>query len=80
MTTSTDVGLPDGVIVGRHTYGHDWSTFQIFIPAARIEVGAFCSIAPEVRILAGSEHITTRATTFPSKQPCSISRRETPAT
>jgi acetyltransferase-like isoleucine patch superfamily enzyme len=59
--------LPGGVTVGRHTYGHDWSTFQIFIGAARIEVGAFCSIAPEVRILAGSEHITSRATTFPLK-------------
>jgi Hexapeptide repeat of succinyl-transferase len=32
---------------------------------ARIEVGAFCSIAVEARILAGSEHVTTRATTFP---------------
>lgn len=67
MSTSTDVALPSGAIVGRHTYGHDWNTFQIFIPAARVEVGAFCSIAPEVRILAGSEHITTRATTFPLK-------------
>jgi hypothetical protein len=28
-------------------------------------VGAYCSIAPEVRILAGSEHVMTRVTTFP---------------
>lgn len=67
MIASPDLALPGGVTVGRHTYGHDSSTFQIFIPAARIEVGAFCSIAPEVRILAGSEHISTRATTFPLK-------------
>lgn len=66
-TAATDVSLPSGATVGRHTYGHDRSTFQIFIPAARIQVGAFCSIAPEVRILAGSEHITSRATTFPLK-------------
>jgi len=32
---------------------------------ARIELGAFCSVGPEVRILAGSEHVMTRATTFP---------------
>jgi acetyltransferase-like isoleucine patch superfamily enzyme len=62
---SADAALPGGAIVGRHTYGHDERTFQIFIPAARIEVGAFCSIGPEVRILAGSEHVATRATTFP---------------
>jgi acetyltransferase-like isoleucine patch superfamily enzyme len=57
--------LPPGVSVGRHTYGHDADTFRIFIPGARIEVGSFCSIAPEVRMLAGSEHVMTRATTFP---------------
>jgi acetyltransferase-like isoleucine patch superfamily enzyme len=62
---STGPVLPPGVGVGRHTYGHDERTFGIFIPNARIEVGAFCSIAPEARILAGSEHVTTRATTFP---------------
>ncbi len=51
--------------VGRHTYGYTEHTFQIFTPFARVEVGAFCSIGPEVRILAGSEHIMTRPTTFP---------------
>src|SRR5205085_10757007 len=29
------------------------------------EVGAFCSFHPEARVLAGSEHVTTRASTFP---------------
>jgi acetyltransferase-like isoleucine patch superfamily enzyme len=57
--------VPDGVSVGRHTYGHDANTFRVFMRGARIEVGAFCSIAPDVRILAGSEHVTSRATTFP---------------
>jgi acetyltransferase-like isoleucine patch superfamily enzyme len=62
---SADLASLGEAIVGRHTYGHDERTFQTFTAAARIEVGAFCSIAPEVRILAGSEHIATRATTFP---------------
>jgi acetyltransferase-like isoleucine patch superfamily enzyme/SAM-dependent methyltransferase len=68
MTRLSDVSrasLPKGVTVGRHSYGYDDQTFQIFMEEARIDVGAFCSIAVEVRILAGSEHITTRATTFP---------------
>ena len=51
--------------VGRHTYGHDTSTFQVFLKGARIEVGAFCSIAPEVRIPAAGEHVTSRVANFP---------------
>jgi acetyltransferase-like isoleucine patch superfamily enzyme len=58
-------GILLGVNVGRHTYGHDASTFCVFMRGATIDVGAFCSIAPHVRILAGSEHVMTRATTFP---------------
>jgi acetyltransferase-like isoleucine patch superfamily enzyme len=57
--------LPRGVEVGRHTYGHDRHTFPMFTEGARIVVGAFCSISPEVRILGGGEHVTTRASTFP---------------
>lgn len=59
------VPLPPGVTIGRHTYGHDASTFQIFMSGARIDLGSFCSLGPEVRILAGSEHVITRATSFP---------------
>jgi acetyltransferase-like isoleucine patch superfamily enzyme len=62
---SERVVLPRGVKVGRHTYGYDESTFLIFTEGARIQVGAFCSIAPQVRILAGGEHVTNRASTFP---------------
>jgi acetyltransferase-like isoleucine patch superfamily enzyme len=67
LSDGPDAGLalPAGVTVGRHTYGYCKNTFRIFMHDARIEVGAFCSIGPEVRILAGSEHIMTRATTFP---------------
>lgn len=57
--------IPAGVTVGRHAYGYDADTFCVFMRNARIDVGAFCSIGPDVRILAGSEHITSRATTFP---------------
>jgi acetyltransferase-like isoleucine patch superfamily enzyme/SAM-dependent methyltransferase len=57
--------LPKGVTVGRHSYGYDERTFRMFMDGARIQVGAFCSIAVDARILAGSEHITTRSTTFP---------------
>jgi acetyltransferase-like isoleucine patch superfamily enzyme len=57
--------LPKGVTVGRHSYGHERGTFPMFTEGARIEVGAFCSISPEVRILGGGEHVRTRASTFP---------------
>jgi acetyltransferase-like isoleucine patch superfamily enzyme len=52
-------------VVGRHTYGYGVDTFQIFIPGARIEVGGFCSINAESRIISGGEHATERASTFP---------------
>jgi acetyltransferase-like isoleucine patch superfamily enzyme len=51
--------------MGRHSYGYGADTFQLFRPGARVEVGAFCSIAREVCVLAGSEHFTGRASTFP---------------
>lgn len=57
--------LPAGVVVGRHTYGYGVDTFQIFMPGTRIEVGAFCSIHHESRIVAGADHVTARASTFP---------------
>jgi acetyltransferase-like isoleucine patch superfamily enzyme len=57
--------LPRGVVVGRHTYGYDEDTFPIFTEGARILVGAFCSIGPEVRMHGGGRHVMSRATTFP---------------
>jgi acetyltransferase-like isoleucine patch superfamily enzyme len=57
--------LPRGVVVGRHTYGYDEDTFPIFTEGARIMVGAFCSIGPDVRVHGGGEHVMTRPTTFP---------------
>jgi len=63
--TASSGRLPPYVSVGRHTHGHDASTFQVFLKGARIEVGAFCSIAPEVRILAAGEHVSSRVANFP---------------
>lgn len=60
---------PAGLTIGRHTYRYDESTFRVSMDGARIKVGAFCSIALEARILAGSEHITTRTTTFQLNAP-----------
>src|SRR6202035_5667487 len=57
--------LPPGVTIGRHTFGYGDETFHIYMDGARIEVGGFCSIHREARVLAGSEHVMTRASTFP---------------
>jgi acetyltransferase-like isoleucine patch superfamily enzyme len=37
----------------------------MFTDRGSITVGAFCSFSPEVRVLGGGEHVTTRASTFP---------------
>jgi acetyltransferase-like isoleucine patch superfamily enzyme len=57
--------LPRGVEVGRHTYGYDADTFPVYTEGARIVVGAFCSIGPDVRIHGGGRHALTRVTTYP---------------
>lgn len=58
--------LFDGFEIGRHTYGITEET----IMAARdvkglIRIGAFCSIAPGVRIIALADHPLTFASTYP---------------
>jgi acetyltransferase-like isoleucine patch superfamily enzyme len=53
------------IVVGRHTYDYDTDTFPMFTEGARIIVGAFCSLSPEVRIIGGGEHVTGRASSFP---------------
>jgi acetyltransferase-like isoleucine patch superfamily enzyme len=59
--------LPDGLEVGRHTYGpvDYFATFPMFTEGARTVVGSFCSIHPESRVLGGGEHAIDRASTFP---------------
>jgi acetyltransferase-like isoleucine patch superfamily enzyme len=65
VASAEQLVLPPGVSMGRHSFGYHVDTFQLFRPSARIEVGAFCSIQREARILAGSDHLTGRASTFP---------------
>jgi acetyltransferase-like isoleucine patch superfamily enzyme len=57
--------LPPGVVIGRHTYGYDERTFPMFTEGARVVVGAFCSISPEVRVIGGGEHVISRPSSFP---------------
>ncbi|MCW3069638.1 MAG: chloramphenicol acetyltransferase [Solirubrobacterales bacterium] len=61
--------LPPGLTLGRHTYGPvDFEkTFPMYTEGARVEVGAFCSISGEARVLGGGEHVISRASTFPLK-------------
>jgi acetyltransferase-like isoleucine patch superfamily enzyme len=53
------------VIVGKYTYGlldvSDWST------NGGLRIGSYCSIAPHVIFLIGSEHPTGYISTFPFK-------------
>jgi virginiamycin A acetyltransferase len=51
--------------VGKYTYFDRHISFAVFTPDDRIEIGKFCSLAKDVVIFAGGNHVTTRATTFP---------------
>lgn len=50
--------------VGRHSF-YFGEPFAIYGPDDRIEVGAFCSIADETRILGGGEHALDLPSTYP---------------
>jgi hypothetical protein len=51
------------VTVGKHTYGAEY--VRIDWPQAEVSIGAFCSIASPVSVMAGGNHHTDRGTTFP---------------
>jgi len=55
------------IVVGGYTYFDRHISLAIFTPDDRIEIGKFCSLAKDVVILAGGNHMMTRATTFPFK-------------
>jgi chloramphenicol O-acetyltransferase type B len=58
-------GFDDGALkIGRHTYYHG-EPFALYGPEAPIEVGAFCSIADESRILGSGEHAFDLPSTYP---------------
>lgn len=51
------------VSIGKYTYGSP--TFLLWNSEERIEIGSFCSIALDVSIFGGGEHITEWVTTYP---------------
>jgi acetyltransferase-like isoleucine patch superfamily enzyme len=55
------------ITVGEYTYFDQRISLAIFTPDDRIEIGKFCSLAKDVVIFAGGNHIMTRTTTFPFK-------------
>jgi chloramphenicol O-acetyltransferase type B len=64
MTMSREARDDGRVAVGRCTYYYG-NPFVLYGPVPRIEVGAFCSIARDARILGGGEHALDLASTYP---------------
>lgn len=59
---------PDGVTIGRHTYGVVDETIIFASKEAAVSIGSFCSVAGGVLIFGESSHPTDCATTFPIHQ------------
>jgi acetyltransferase-like isoleucine patch superfamily enzyme len=57
--------LPEHVTVGRHTYGVKWQKVMFPSKDAPLKIGAFCSIAGQVRFMCSGQHPTDSATSFP---------------
>lgn len=57
--------LPDYIKVGRHTYGVTRNSFHGLSPQVPVEIGNFCSIATDARIVCLAGHPTDLASTFP---------------
>ncbi|YAG15144.1 CatB-related O-acetyltransferase [Nostoc sp. DSM 114161] len=55
------------ITVGDYTYFDRHISLALFTPNDRIEIGKFFSLAKDIVIFGGGNHITTRATTFPFK-------------
>ena len=51
--------------VGKHTYGHDKLIMFQWGEGAVLRIGAFCSIAENVKIFLGGDHQTSWTSTFP---------------
>ncbi|HAR97340.1 MAG TPA: acetyltransferase [Syntrophus sp. (in: bacteria)] len=59
--------IPKGdIAIGRGTYG--CLHIQTFHPSDRVSIGRYCSIAPEVLILAGGGHRTDLPSTYPFRK------------
>jgi acetyltransferase-like isoleucine patch superfamily enzyme len=57
--------IPRHAKVGRGTYGINGEKFFNCTEASPVEIGAFCSIAPDVLFLCQGNHPIDRASTFP---------------
>lgn len=57
--------MPEGVSVGRHTYGVKRSSFHGPRRYCDVSVGAFCSIAPEVLFMPAADHDMTTIANYP---------------
>lgn len=55
----------DRITVGEYTYFDVQITFGLWQPEDRVVIGRFCSLAKDITIFGGGEHITSRATAFP---------------
>lgn len=56
---------PPFVYIGRHSYGWSSTCFMGVTSSSSVEIGKFCSIAPEVMFLAHVEHPIRFPSTFP---------------
>jgi acetyltransferase-like isoleucine patch superfamily enzyme len=61
------------ITLGEYTYFDQRISLAIFTLDDRIEIGKFCSLAKDVVIFAGGNHIMTRTTTFPF---CKVSKNK----
>ncbi|TIL82183.1 MAG: CatB-related O-acetyltransferase [Mesorhizobium sp.] len=57
--------VPAGVKVGRESHGISERNFHNCTSDSPVDIGAFCSIAPEVLFLCKSDHPMNTASTFP---------------
>ena len=53
------------ITVGEYTYFDLQITFGLWQPEDKVVIGKFCSLAKDLIIFGGGEHITSRATAFP---------------
>ncbi len=68
--------LPNGLIIGRHTYGVSHKSVVRLSPDAPVTIGQFCSFGPEVRIFSKADHPTELPSTYPFRTLLSGDGRE----
>lgn len=53
------------IAVGEYTFFNTHITFALWNPEEQIQIGRFCSLAKDITIFGGGEHLTSRTTTYP---------------